>query len=73
MLVKRKSYDDYGGLQAYLDAPEIKAQHKNKGYQDLLDYMDEGAAFLRDLFNVKSSSTIYRWLARLEEENSDGS
>lgn len=66
MLTKPKSIKDYGGLQAYLDSPDIRARHNGYGYEDLVKNKHNGAAFVRDLFGLGSRSTAYRWISMLE-------
>lgn len=57
----KKSIEDYGGLQLFLDDPVVKASHNGKGYDDFKMYRDKGAAFLRDLFGLKTTGPIYRY------------
>lgn len=70
MLLRPKSIDDYGGLQPYLDDPDIRARHNGYGYDDLIKNRSKGPAFIRDLFGLKSRNTPYTWFRRLDEEAS---
>jgi hypothetical protein len=72
MLRPPKSIDDYGGILPYLDHPDIKTVHNGYGSIDLIKNRSKGAAFLRKLFNVKATSTIYGWLERLDKERPNG-
>lgn len=68
MLLKPKSIDDYGGLQPFLDAPEVVVRHNGYGFADYEKNRSQGAAFIKKLFNLKSRSTFYRWEARYLKE-----
>lgn len=73
MLLKPKSIDDYGGMQPYLDDAAVRARHNGYGYDDLIKNRQQGPAFVRDLFGLKSRNTVYRWFQRLDQEaSSDG-
>lgn len=59
-----KSIDDYGGLKAYLDHPDIRAKHNGYGYDDWTKNKHRGASFIRNLFAKKGRDFYYDWLDR---------
>lgn len=66
-LIKPKSIEDYGGIYSYLDDAAVKETHDGNGSAELKRNRHKGAAFCRDLFNVKSTEPIYRWWRLIDE------
>ncbi len=63
-----KSIKDYGGLDSYLDDPVILEKHNGYGSDDWHKNKHKGAAFMRDLFGLKTTGFYYRYL-KYEKEH----